>query len=203
MIETGGSLLFIIVKILKINVSIISFFVKIRNALEPLASEDTTHSGTARQFDGAAKQPVREETEVSFHLASLFPCRRLLGRARPLPVHRPHLRHLPAWLRRAAQREGETVWHKGSSELSAAAGREGGGWEEPVREEAGGEIPCKRVHASHQEEADDCKELRGKHTGGRHSLERRIRNGDGRKRLEGNIRNQGLTSLTRHSLHPA
>merc|ERR1712062_830046 len=109
-------------------------FTQVLNTLKSFPSKDTTTGWTAGQLDRASKQPVREEADLSLRLALLLRRGRLLGLRGALPVHRPHVGNLPAWLVCPTQGVGESVRDEGLSELSTglAAGR----GEESVSEEA-------------------------------------------------------------------
>merc|ERR1719222_667019 len=137
-------------------------FTQVLNTLKPFPREDTTAGWAAGQLDRASKQPVGEEADLSLQLALLLLRGRLLGLRGALPVHRPHVRHLPARLVRSSQGVGESVRDEGLSELSSglAAGRE-----EAVSEEAGGDISGKAVDAANKKEAENYQELEKRHVG--------------------------------------
>ena len=108
-------------------------FTNVSNTLKSLPSEDTTAGRAARQLDGASEDPVGEEAHLALQLALLLRGRRLLGLGGALPVHRPHVCHLPARLVTPAQWIGETVRDESLAQSSA-------GWwvgrEEAMGEEA-------------------------------------------------------------------
>ena len=94
-------------------------FTDVPNTLKSFPREDTTAGWTAWQLDGPSKQPIGEEADLSLQLALLLLRGRLLRLRGTLPVHRPHVRHLPAWLVGPAQGVGESVRDEGLAELSA------------------------------------------------------------------------------------
>ena len=105
----------------------------VSNTLKSLPSEDTTAGRAARQLDGTSEDPVGEEAHLALQLALLLRGRRLLGLGGALPVHRPHVCHLPARLVTPAQWIGKTVRDESLAQSSA-------GWwvgrEEAMGEEA-------------------------------------------------------------------
>merc|ERR1719222_1033489 len=132
-------------------------FTQVLNTLKPFPREDTTAGWAAGQLDRASKQPVGEEADLSLQLALLLLRGRLLRLRGALPVHRPHVSHLPAWLVRPTQGVGESVRDEGLSELSSGLAA--------VSEEAGGDISGKAVDAANKKEAENCQELEKRHAG--------------------------------------
>jgi len=132
------------------------------NALISFPREDTTAGWAAGQLDCPSKQPVGEQADLSLQLALLLFPGGLLGLRGALPVHRPHVGHLPAWLVGPAQGVGQSVRDEGLTESSTGLA---GTWEETVSEEAGGEISGKAVDAANKKEAKNCQELEKRHAG--------------------------------------